>query len=380
MSKTPAQYSLLHYARGLAALAVVFHHRGVNPKFPQALDWISEYGHVGVSIFFVISGFVIYQSAERHFSSGYRGALRFAWKRAKRIYPAFWVSLILCLLVATSPLLNYDLIPEATYHWNLYPPPFSAGDILSTAALIYNIPPFHFQPPNVVYWTLVVEQQFYIFIFLLILPFFKQIRPWIIVGSTALALAHGLNLIGIRTLSFYTLPRHWTEFLLGILAYLIISRRVPRFVTVPIFSVLILMGLFDTWSAGNLNYPRAVAASLFAALVVLAFPLNKWMTNAKIFVPLRFLGTISYSLYLTHLAAFAINDGLFAGILRVGSLSGYFSGIAMALGLGAAFYWLFERPFISRRARPLKETIERSEDQGAYGAMVSTASASNTVS
>src|SRR5690348_4033168 len=68
MSKTPAQYSLLHYARGLAALAVVFHHRGVNPKFPGVLNWISEYGHVGVSIFFVISGFVVYQSAERHFS------------------------------------------------------------------------------------------------------------------------------------------------------------------------------------------------------------------------------------------------------------------------------------------------------------------------
>ncbi len=380
MNDAPTQYSLLHYARGLAALAVVLHHRGVHPKFPDLLNSISEYGHVGVSVFFVISGFVIYQAAERHFSGGYRGAWRFAWKRAKRIYPAFWMSLLLCLLVSISPLMGYDLIPESTYHWTLYPPPFTAADILSTATLTYNIPPFHFGPPNVVYWTLVVEQQFYIFIFLLILPFFKGARPWIIVGSSVVALAHGLNLLGIRTLSFYVLPRHWMEFLLGILAYFIIARRVPRWVTTPIFAALVILGLLDTWSEGSLNYQRSVAASLFALLVLLAFPLNKWMTGAKIFYPLRFLGTISYSLYLVHLAAFSINDTLFAGILRVGSLSAYFTGVLMALALATIFYWLFERPFISPRRRARPAISERSDDQGAYGAIVSTASANNTVS
>ena len=52
----------------------------------------------------------------------------------------------------------------------------------------------------------------------------------------------------------------------------------------------------------------------------------------------------------------------------------------MALGIASVFWLLFERPFVATRSRRRGRIIERSEDQGAYGAIVSTASASNTVS
>lgn len=90
MIQASRHYALLDYARGSAALGVVFHHRGVHPKFPAPLNWYSEYGLLGVSIFFVISGFVIYQASERYEEGGAKGPLRFAWKRIKRIYPAYW--------------------------------------------------------------------------------------------------------------------------------------------------------------------------------------------------------------------------------------------------------------------------------------------------
>ena len=56
---------LLELARGIAALWVFFFH--VKNNFQDSAEWIyniAEYGHYGVPMFFVISGFVITYSAE----------------------------------------------------------------------------------------------------------------------------------------------------------------------------------------------------------------------------------------------------------------------------------------------------------------------------
>src|SRR6267154_4056257 len=94
------KYKLLDPARGLAALAVVFFHRGVIPLYIHPVDWVVHYGEVGANIFFVISGYVIFQSMERRSSEGARGCWTFIKKRFRRIYPPFWASLIISFLVA----------------------------------------------------------------------------------------------------------------------------------------------------------------------------------------------------------------------------------------------------------------------------------------
>ena len=95
------RFETLDYVRGLAALAVVFFHRGIYSSFQGLLYILAKYGEVGVQIFFVISGFVIYQSMERHIKLGNKGSVIFLKKRFVRIFPALWTSLCLAFLVAT---------------------------------------------------------------------------------------------------------------------------------------------------------------------------------------------------------------------------------------------------------------------------------------
>jgi len=84
--------------RALAAGAVLLHHAGfqtgygINRRFGELL----AHGDAGVSIFFLISGFLLYRPfVERHLSDDSASALgAFWWRRALRIFPGYWVALI----------------------------------------------------------------------------------------------------------------------------------------------------------------------------------------------------------------------------------------------------------------------------------------------
>jgi peptidoglycan/LPS O-acetylase OafA/YrhL len=317
-----SRYEFLDGARGLAALAVVIFHRGTLPGFGHPLDWVARYGEVGAYIFFVISGYVIYQSAERHFATGSAGWLSFLVKRARRIYPAFWASLILALAVA----------------WLLLRQSFGVPDVLGTATLTDGILDLH--SPQVIYWTLAYEQQFYIAMAILILPIFGSTRPWLIIISSSIAVAHTLGVLSNHWINS-TLPNHWLEFELGILVYLILQRRITRWATIPAFVALLIV-------AFNANY-RLQAAALFAILIMMTARFDGRMTKSLAFWPIRALGLISYSLYLVHLPAFALNDRLLARVLPAGTLLWYASGIAAAFLLAAVFYAFCERPFLPAR-------------------------------
>lgn len=82
---------LLHYMRGLAALAVMLFHFG-NYGIPlfEGLSFFKHFGHKGVDLFFFISGFVIYSSLNSDNSNFWRG-------RFHRLFPVYWFSLVLIL-------------------------------------------------------------------------------------------------------------------------------------------------------------------------------------------------------------------------------------------------------------------------------------------
>lgn len=89
---------ILDYARFFAALLVMsFHYfyggikAGLMPTVPFSGMWSSifQFGYVGVSLFFMISGYVIFYSAQG------RTAAQFATARALRLYPAFVAALLM---------------------------------------------------------------------------------------------------------------------------------------------------------------------------------------------------------------------------------------------------------------------------------------------
>jgi peptidoglycan/LPS O-acetylase OafA/YrhL len=91
-------------ARGIAALLVVFYHAGRMIALPQYTGYIPlsgffNFGHAGVDFFFVLSGFIIY--FVHHEDIGRSDRLqRYAWRRATRIYPIYWIVTALVLVAS----------------------------------------------------------------------------------------------------------------------------------------------------------------------------------------------------------------------------------------------------------------------------------------
>lgn len=130
--------------RGIAALSVVlFHYTTQFKKMYSPGGWTDfefTHGHLGVNLFFIISGFVIFMTLERT-----KVPLDFVVSRFSRLYPAYWFS-VACTFAIT--------------HWLGLP-----GKLVDVGTALANGLMFHgfFKVAHVdgVYWTLEVELLFY---------------------------------------------------------------------------------------------------------------------------------------------------------------------------------------------------------------------------
>src|SRR4051812_409189 len=92
----------LDAVRALGALAVVAHHvgfaTGVNLSGGPWSGWLARLD-VGVAVFFVLSGFLLFRPwAHAQATARERPkTLRYLWRRALRILPAYWLTVVVCL-------------------------------------------------------------------------------------------------------------------------------------------------------------------------------------------------------------------------------------------------------------------------------------------
>jgi peptidoglycan/LPS O-acetylase OafA/YrhL len=298
----------LDLARGIAALAVALFHFTTNGWLPQH-HWLAEagwYGHLGVRTFFVISGFVVPLAMWR---GGYkRGAfVPFMARRMVRLYPPYLASI--CLMGCSVWITGQTLSPGALGAHLLY-----LNDLAGLPWLID------------VYWTLAVEVQFYLIVALA--------WPAVAAGRTKLFLP--LLLLGAAP--FLGLPgRHLLHygdyFLLGIAAfrwYAVLGSR-PLNLAVGVAS-LIAIGCSDGW-------PAALASAVPIALLGVPMRVPAWG---------RFLGDISYSFYLFHLAAGAVVLSALGGTEWKMGIRVLLVGVALAasIALGWLAYRWIEMPAI----------------------------------
>ncbi len=336
--------------RGIAILLVLLCHAGV----PGA-----EAGFVGVDIFFVLSGFLItgllVGERERTGRISLRG---FYARRARRILPAALLVLASTLVVAQLVLSPLDL-------------PRIADDGLAAGLSLANVrfaldATDYFAPvaasPMLHFWSLAVEEQFYLLWPLLLLAATRVRRPRLAltVLATAILVASFALCVVMTEASgpwaYFSLPTRAWQLAAGGLLALTVSwhRRAPTVVAVGlgwagvglIGAGLVLIGPTTAYPGFASLLPTLGALAIIASGGTVGTP--GWVAIGR--APLRWLGRISYSLYLWHwpilvlgpvaLGLTATDDGVEGADLSI-----RLGLIGLAVLVAAFSWWLVEEPF-----------------------------------
>ncbi|MCW2814018.1 MAG: oatA [Nocardioides sp.] len=291
--------------RAVAVLVVVAGHAGL-PFLPG--------GFVGVDVFFVISGFLISQLLFRQVQrSGTVGLGDFYARRARRILPAATVVTVVTVVAAAAWLAVVDALEVVTDAW--WSTFFAANVRFASLGTDY-FAQDRSESPLQHYWSLSVEEQFYL-VWPLLLLLCVLGRRWrrglvagVLVAVTAASFAYGVWLTSHDpTSAYFSTPARAWELAVGALAALVAPRLTARW-TPRLQSVVGLAGLGAITVAcvtfsGATAFPgtAALLPVLGSAAVLLAGVPGVegvWPSRLLGVGPLRLVGDWSYSLYLWH--------------------------------------------------------------------------------
>jgi peptidoglycan/LPS O-acetylase OafA/YrhL len=322
LNRTSKYLTEIDGLRAIAVIAVIANHLNAS--------WLPS-GHLGVDIFFVISGYVITMSlltSRPETNSIWHGIIGFYARRVKRLAPA-----LLCF-VAITGVVSCLFTPEPSH--GVYTG-IAAIFALSNFYLLSTATDYFGQSADLNFfthtWTLAVEEQFYLFYPLLLLTIVKlfganrgKIFLTYFLGVTILLSgAAYISMLERNPLaSFYMMPLRFWELGIGCLTALLfenvdlVSTRVKGFHT-SFALVPLIASLFTPLSYHGISIFFVVGLSTLLILLIRAAEKpSQILSNPAL---LR-IGLISYSLYLWHwgvivLARWTIGDTWWAMAMQV---------------------------------------------------------------
>jgi peptidoglycan/LPS O-acetylase OafA/YrhL len=357
-------YPGLDLLRGFAAVSVVvyhiieiFHWR----DFPSSNPFFTWFriGGFGVDLFFVISGFVITLSAFKlldRYPGDYAGI--YCTRRLARIVPLHYATCLLSVALLTPGLM---IQPGFWVH------------AVTHLSFLHNWLPQTNGSINGPNWSLGVEMQFYLVI-LLLLPRLRHARPsWVLAAciatswswrSVAFALFHGriragVNLTWLGTSQVFGMM---DEFGFGIALAIILHQGGTRIAgrlhatrwLWPLAAALVAtvtMHIYwrDAAYWGNWRmvvFWRTMLGGTSILVIVSAVAVNdRWFLVLT--APLRYLGTISYGIYLWHMLVMTAIRPLFANDPPRACLW----TLCLTLLLASLSWHFFEKPMMERFGR-----------------------------
>lgn len=325
--------------RTIAVIPVVLYHAGFLS--------ISG-GFTGVDVFFVISGFLITKIIHQEAIEGRFSFIDFYERRFRRIMPALLA--VIAFVVVGSIFL---LLPSQLRQL----PAQILGAIFFVANIVLWRQSGYFstaaeEKPLLHTWSLGVEEQFYIFapIFLILLIRFapKLVKPVLVLVTLASFAASVLMTPVSPAASFYLLPTRAWELAAGsIIALGILSppkKRIVNEILSAVGLLIILAGMI--FIDNTMTFPGAVAALpvVGASLVILSG--QGTLTGAALsWGPIRWVGLISYSLYLWHWPLIVF--GRDAGWL--GGTASQVTVVALSIVVAALSWRFVETPFRDKK-------------------------------
>jgi peptidoglycan/LPS O-acetylase OafA/YrhL len=359
--------------RGFAALWVVAFHvwgvAGYSPVLVPVAGWnvnLTPFfgtGWAGVQIFFVLSGFLLglpfaqWQAGLREKPS----LGRYLFRRIARVYPAYYVQLIILLGLA---------------YFLGQPNPISNFESLWRHLLMLFVPlPVGTTPINGVWWTLPIEFMFY-----LALPLLAGLlaprRWWILLAGmlvsmwlwrVATIISLGSEPVPVRVVMAYQLPGAMDSFGMGMLGAMLhvhegaVSSWLTRYrdglaavsLTIVLCCIYWLQfKVMDYWNHSLIFYSWTAIYSFAVLLVLLAgvkgSPIVNRLFGNSVIV---FAGVISYSAYLWHfpLLQWLVGTAKFSHLGTYRLLLLLLATVLSTILAASVSYALIERPFMRLR-------------------------------
>ena len=330
--------------RGVAILLVVLFHGA----FPV------PGGFVGVDVFFVISGFLITGLLVREIGRTGTIALdRFYARRIRRLLPAAAVALAVTLPLSYAILAPLDRAQAMDD---------GLASILSVANIRFALADGDYfasvtgPSPFLHFWSLALEEQFYLFWPLLLLAVARGRRPRVRTGLTLAILIAASFAIGVAltdasaTWAFYALPSRAWQFAAGGLVAIgagVVARIPTPALIAAGWSGAVLLVVSALALDGSLPYPGILAAAPTLAAVYLIASGDRRYGPGRLLgtAPLRFLGRISYSLYLWHWPILTLPAIALGTTLEP-------AAVLSLVGVAVVVAWLSERTVEQRFRRP----------------------------
>lgn len=279
---------LLDYGRFIAAIIVVLHHYTYNgiangkiasiTHIPSVVDF-TKYGYLGVEFFFMISGFVIFNSA------GHSSAAKFSVSRAVRLYPSYWFAILFTSFFA--------------YFWGGELMSVNLKMILVNFSLLQN----YVGGGNVdgVYWTLFYEVKFYFLVFILLFFGFQKHLNTVFLLWPLIML--GALLVGFENHTY--LGGYYSYFAAGAL-FALLKDKQKQIAWIPLAIALYLCIHFSVDKITVANNAGDIHRSTYVVAVIVImffcfFLAQNTRTVQSISLPFsKLFGALTYPVYLIH--------------------------------------------------------------------------------
>lgn len=326
--------SQITFTRFLAAMAIVISHFNKD-LFLYNIDYISNIflrANVGVSYFFILSGFIMIVAYHKKDRIGYFDYYK---NRFARIYPLYVLGLLLYLVTRYY---NFSIYKGFLYLFGLQS--WVPGE-----AMILNFPG----------WSISVEFLFYLIFPLLYNYFYSKGNKsiWIVTISIWIITQVFCNLYADSSyyqgphaesheLLYYFPLMHINEFLVGNLAGLYFVRNSGQknydIPVIIIFAAILISLIFVP-----LFYHNGLMAILFIPLIILISRNNGMLTKLFSLKPLEYLGEASYAVYITHIPIlYILREILKEYYLDINTIFGIY--IIVLIMTSILFYQFIEKP------------------------------------
>lgn len=301
------RFGYIDALRGIAILAVILVHSSIATHQHGDIYTYAFTGQRGVQLFYMVSAFTLFLTLDSGRREGHPWS-NFFIRRFFRIAPLFYLAIVANLLLNGRGEMSIE-------------------DVVLGFLFLHGWSPVAINGVAVGGWSIAVEAMFYLLVPFLFTRIRRLSQAIALCLVSALCLGVGSHLLAADNANyfireyyvFFWFPVEFPIFALGIVAYLAWKQyirpaasaallRHPRAISLLLLCVCLVIFFVNI----PFNYRRLYFSSLIFLPLILALSIHPWGFLVNRFT--RYVGKISFSIYLLHFYMLGVADSIFRRI------------------------------------------------------------------